>query len=65
MEEIKGNRDLKWPGKLKSPPNRRDNSKYCEFHKDHGHTIDNYIALKNKIENLIRRGKLSKFVDRT
>ena len=47
---------------MKSDPVRRDDTKYCEFHKDHGHRIDDCIQLKKEIEYLIRRGHLSRYV---
>ena len=47
---------------MKSDPARRDDTKYCEFHKDHGHLTDDCIQLKKEIEYLIRRGHLSRYV---
>ena len=47
---------------MKSDPARRDDTKYCEFHKDHGHQTDECIQLKKEIEYLIRRGHLSRYV---
>jgi hypothetical protein len=37
-------------------------TKYCRFHKCHGHTTDDYIHLKDAIELLIQRGRLKQFV---
>ena len=47
---------------MKSNPARRDDTKYCEFHKDHGHRTDDCIQLKKEIDYLIRRGHLSRYV---
>ena len=47
---------------MKSDPARRDDTKYCAFHKDHGHRTDDCIQLKKEIEYLIRRGHLSRYV---
>ena len=47
---------------MKSDPATRDNTKYCEFHKDYGHRTDNYIQLKREIEYLIRRRYLRRFI---
>ena len=47
---------------MKSNPVRRDDTKYCEFHKGHGHLTDDCIQLKKEIEYLIRRGHLNRYV---
>ena len=41
---------------------KRDSTKYCEFHRDHGHQTDDCIQLRKEIEYLIRRGHLRHFV---
>ena len=48
---------------MKTDPAKGDSTKYCEFHRDHGHRIDDCIQLGKEIEYLIRRGHLSRFVD--
>ncbi|XP_065624581.1 uncharacterized protein LOC112008184 [Quercus suber] len=62
LAQIKDEHYLKWPRPLHSSPNVRDKSKYCRFHKDHGHYTEDCRDLKEQIEELIRRGKLQKFV---
>ena len=47
---------------MKSDPTARDNTKYCEFHRDYGHRTDDCIQLKREIEYLIRRGYLRRFI---
>ena len=47
---------------MKSDPTARDNTKYCEFHRDYGHRTDDCIQLKREIEYLIRRGYLRLFI---
>jgi hypothetical protein len=39
-----------------------DKSKYCRFHKCHGHTTDDCIHLKDANELLIQRGRLKQYV---
>ena len=53
LTEIKDEKYLKWPRPLHSSPNVHDKRKYCRFHKDHGHYIENCRDLKEQIE-LIR-----------
>ena len=47
---------------MKSDPATRDNTKYCEFHRDYGHRTDNCIQLRREIEYLIKRGYLRRFI---
>ena len=53
---------LKMPNKLKSPLEKRDQEKYCRFHRDHGHNTEDYFRLKITIEKLIKKGHLAEFV---
>ena len=64
LMQIKDNSSLKWPEKMKGDPNKRNRSKYCRFHRDHGHDTDECFDLKQQIENLIRQGKLKSFLGR-
>ncbi|XP_077242619.1 uncharacterized protein LOC143883152 [Tasmannia lanceolata] len=41
---------------------KRDKSKYCQFHKDHGHDTSECRHLKEEIELLIKREYLQKYV---
>ncbi|XP_022888990.1 uncharacterized protein LOC111404411 [Olea europaea var. sylvestris] len=63
LMEIKDSRELKWPPRLWSLSDTRDKSKYCDFHRDHGHTTEDCLALKREIEALIRRGFLSSYIN--
>ena len=47
---------------MKSDPTTRDNTRYCEFHRDYGHRTDDCIQLQREIEYLIRRGYLRRFI---
>ena len=38
---------------MRSDPAKRDNTRYCEFHRDYGHHTDDCIQLKKEIEYLI------------
>ena len=47
---------------MRSDPAKKDNTRYCEFHRDYGHCTDDCIQLKKEIEYLIRRGYLRRFI---
>ena len=62
--QIKDKGTLMFPGKLKNDPSKRSRNKYYRFHRDHGHDTADCYDLKQKIEALIREGKLQKFVNK-
>ncbi|KAL5549136.1 hypothetical protein UlMin_004367 [Ulmus minor] len=47
---------------IKTPVNRRDNTKYCRYHRDIGHITEECRVLKDEIERLIQRGQLRNYV---
>ena len=47
---------------MKLDPATRDNTRYCEFHRDYGHRTDDCIQLRKEIEYLIRCGYLRRFI---
>ncbi|XP_022157419.1 uncharacterized protein LOC111024120 [Momordica charantia] len=53
---------LEKPNKMKSSLDKRSKNKYCRFHRDHGHDTSQCYDLRDKVENLIRRGHLKKYV---
>uniref|UniRef100_A0A2N9J520 Uncharacterized protein n=1 Tax=Fagus sylvatica TaxID=28930 RepID=A0A2N9J520_FAGSY len=60
--QIRNDPALKWPGKLLTDPDKRPRDKYCRFHRDHGHNTENCYDLKRQIEELIKQGKLQRFI---
>ncbi|MCH99717.1 hypothetical protein A2U01_0020732, partial [Trifolium medium] len=51
---------IRIPKQTPAKPNA-DKSKYCKFHKTHGHMTEDCISLKDAIEVLIRDGPLKKW----
>ena len=37
---------------------KRNQSLYCQYHKDHGHTTEDYRNLWNHLDQLVQEGKL-------
>ena len=55
LMQIQDDPSLRWPRKIRSNPNSRAKNLYCWFHRDHGHLIENCMALKEQVETLIDR----------
>ncbi|RZS22774.1 hypothetical protein BHM03_00055594 [Ensete ventricosum] len=53
---------LKAPNPMKSHPERRDKRRYCRFHREYRHDIEECHDLQCQIEDLIRRGHLHRYV---
>ena len=51
--EVKHEWFLRWPSQMKSDPVKRDDTKYCEFYRGHGHRTDDCIQLRKEIKYLI------------
>ncbi|GJY22534.1 hypothetical protein Tco_0396192 [Tanacetum coccineum] len=55
-------------GKFKAPPpmvtpvEKRDPSKYCEFHSNTGHNTNECMQLRKQIDEMIKAAKLSQFI---
>ena len=62
LREVQHEQFLRWPTQMWSDPTKRDNTRYCEFHRDHGYRTDDCIQLRKEIEYLIRRRYLRRFV---
>ncbi|KAJ9560504.1 hypothetical protein OSB04_005664 [Centaurea solstitialis] len=50
--------NVRWPKKPENPSKDKDQTKWCEFHGDHGHTTDECISLKKEIAYLKTNGHL-------
>ena len=50
------------PPNIRTPVNRRDNTKYCRYHRDIGHVTEECRVLKDEIKRLIQRGQLRNYV---
>ena len=43
LREVQHEKFLRWPSQMRTDPTKRDNTRYCEFHRDHGHRMDDCI----------------------
>lgn len=51
------------PALIAKAPNKRDRSRFCDFHNTHGHTIAQCRDLRNQIEDLVRNRYLDDFIE--
>ncbi|BFG40864.1 hypothetical protein CerSpe_271380 [Prunus speciosa] len=56
-DELPNSKKIRFPYR-----GRKDDSKYCKYHRYYGHHTDDCYQLKEEIEALIRRGKLREYV---
>ncbi|GMN22284.1 hypothetical protein TIFTF001_043490 [Ficus carica] len=64
LKQVTGRGLLRDPPPLRADRARRNQNKYCNFHKDVGHDTKDCIQLRDQIELLIRDGHLREFVER-
>nr|GEW10892.1 reverse transcriptase domain-containing protein [Tanacetum cinerariifolium] len=50
------------PPPMVTPIEKRSSNKFCDFHNDKGHSVDECMQLKKQIEELVRAGKLSHLI---
>ncbi|XP_059639285.1 uncharacterized protein LOC132281610 [Cornus florida] len=46
------------PQPMKQPLKQRDKNKHCAYHRDYGHTTNDYRSLRWQVESMIMRGEL-------
>nr|GMN22729.1 hypothetical protein TIFTF001_047477 [Ficus carica] len=64
LNQVTGRGLLRDPPPLRADRARRNQNKYCNFHKDVGHDTKDCIQLRDQIELLIRDGHLREFMER-
>ena len=58
LMKIKNEPYFKWPNKMGGDPMKRNQSLYCQYHPDRGHTSEDCKALCEYLEQLVKVGKL-------
>ena len=53
---------FRWPEPIKMDPAKRNGSRKCAYHKEHGHTTKQCRNLHYLVEKLIRAGYLKQYV---
>ena len=62
LREVQHEKFLRWQSQMRTDLTKRDNTKYCEFHRDHGHRTNDCIQLRKEIEYLILRRYLRCYI---
>ena len=62
LEKIKNESFFKWPNKMAGDPMRHNQSLYCQYHHDHGHTTEDCRNLWDHLDQLVREGKLKQLL---
>ena len=64
LARIKNDQYVRWPRPLGPEPGdgSRNPTKYCDFHKSHGHETKGCKALRHQIQDLIECGYLQDYV---
>ena len=57
--------DFKWLEPIKIDSTRRDQNRRCSYHKDPGHTTEQYKSLHYLVEKLIKVKHLKQYVRTT
>lgn len=54
---------LSLPTPIAKTPNKRDRSRFCDFHNTNGHTTAQCRDLGNQVEDLVRNRYLDDFIE--
>ena len=58
LEKIKNELLFKRPNKIMGNPEKRKHNLYCQYHQDHGNTIEDCRSLWDHLDQLVRKDKL-------
>ena len=53
LEKVKNEPFFKWHNKMMGNPEKRNRNLYCQYHRDHGHTIENCRSLWDHLNQLV------------
>ncbi|XP_050241138.1 uncharacterized protein LOC126690039 [Quercus robur] len=58
LEKVKNEPFFQWPSRMAGDPAKRNQSLYCEYHQEPGHSTNDCRNLKNHLDRLVREGKM-------
>ena len=62
IDWIKNKPFFRWPNKMGRGPSWRNQTLYCTYHRDKGHTTEQCRVLKDHLGQLVKAGHLKEFV---
>ena len=62
LKKVKNESFFKWPNKMVGNPEKRNRNLYCQYHWDHGHTIEDCRSLWDHLDQLVREDKLKQLL---
>ncbi|XP_075663119.1 uncharacterized protein LOC142632633 [Castanea sativa] len=62
LEKIKNESYFKWPNKMGEDQSKRNQSLYCHYHQEKGHTTEDCRTLRDHLGQLVKVGKLKQFL---
>lgn len=62
VEKIKNGPYFRWPNKMSGDVTRQNQSLYCSYHRDRGHTIEDCRTLKEHLRKLEKARYLGEFL---
>ena len=58
LEKVRNEPFFKWPNKMARDPMNHNQNLYCHYHRDHGHTTEDYRNMWDHLEQLVRERRL-------
>ena len=62
LEKIKNEPFFKRSNKMIGNPEKRNHNLYCQYHQDHGHTIEDCRSLWDHLDQFVHEGKLKQLL---
>ena len=62
IDRIKNKPFFRWPNKMGGDPSWRNQTLYCTYHRDKGHTTEQCRVLKDHLGQLVKAGHLKEFM---
>ena len=53
---------VKWPKEMKALDSFQNPNRWCDFHNDHVHKMEDCVALRIEVNELLKKGHLQEFL---